>query len=164
MDATDRRAGQQSGARRIDGRKDGNVTERQEGRFGFTATIDAPLDDAAARTTATLAAEGFGVLTAIDVRTTFRNQLGVEFEPYVILGVWNADLAWRALHADQNLGLFLPCNVIVHQRGDRSSVAAVDPERLWSLAGDDPELREIAEDAAARLRRAIDALGRTEGA
>ncbi|HEU0114211.1 MAG TPA: DUF302 domain-containing protein [Thermomicrobiales bacterium] len=126
--------------------------------FRFTATIDAPLGDAAARTTAALAAEGFGVLVATDVQRIFRDQLGVEFEPYVILGVWNADLAWRALHADIDIGLLLPCNVIVRQRGDRSTVAAVDPERLWRLAGDDPELRAVAEGASSHLRRAFDAL------
>ncbi|HEX5497745.1 MAG TPA: DUF302 domain-containing protein, partial [Thermomicrobiales bacterium] len=90
--------------------------------------------------------------------------LGAEFDPYVILGVWNADLAWRALHADDELGLLLPCNVIVHQRGDRSTVTAADPEKLWRLAGDDPELREIAEDVAVRLRRAIASLNHPERA
>jgi uncharacterized protein (DUF302 family) len=128
----------------------------------FTATIDAPFDDVLARARDALAAEQFGVLTAIDVRATFRDQLGADFEPYAILGVWNADLAWRALHADDALGLRLPWNVVVRRQGDRTVVEAADPEALWSLAGDDPELRAIAEDAASRLRRVIKALGRRQ--
>src|SRR5690348_5487814 len=129
------------------------------GGYGIGATIDAPLDDAVARTTAALAAEGFAVLTAIDVRATLRDKLGVDFEPYVILGACNADLAWRGLHADHDLGLLLPCNVIVHQHGDRSIVSGVDPLKLLAVAGDNLALREVAEDAAAGLRRVIDRLG-----
>jgi uncharacterized protein (DUF302 family) len=137
------------------------VNDRQHGALGFAATIDAPFEDALARTRDALAAEQFGVLTAIDVRATFRDQLGADFEPCAILGVWNADLAWRALHADDALGLFLPWNVVVRQEGDRVHVEAADPERLWSLAGDNPELRAVAEAAAARLGRAIKAVGRS---
>jgi uncharacterized protein (DUF302 family) len=138
--------------------------EQQTGDYGFGAAIDAPLDEAMARTTAALAAEGFAVLTAIDVRATLRDKLGVDFEPYVILGACNADLAWRGLHADHNLGLLFPCNVIVHQHGDRSMAAAVDPLKLLAIAGDNPALREVAEDATAGLRRVIDRLARPQGA
>jgi uncharacterized protein (DUF302 family) len=137
---------------------------RQRSFERFTATIDAPFDDALARARVALAAEQFGVLTAIDVRATLRDQLGADFGPYAILGVWNADLAWRALHADDRLGVLLPWNVVVRQQGDHTVVEAADPERLWSLAADNLELRAIAEEVAARLRRAIKALGRRQRA
>ena len=89
-------------------------------------------------------------------------KLGVEFEPYVILGACNPDLAWRGLHADHELGLLLPCNVIVHQHGDRSLVSAVDPMLMLSVVGDNPAVRMVGEEAADRLHRVIDALAASD--
>jgi len=121
--------------------------------YGFGVTLDLPIDAAIERTTAALKAEGFGVLTTIDVRKTLNEKIGVEFEPYVILGACNPHLAHRALQAEHELGLLLPCNVIVHEHGGGSVVSIVDPDQMLSVAGDNPELREVAAEASAKLRR-----------
>ncbi len=121
--------------------------------LGFAATIDAPLDEAIERTKEALKAEGFGVLTVIDVRETLKQKLDAEVEPYVILGACNPALAWKGLQAEPDLGLLLPCNVTVRQSGDESTVIAVDPEAMLRVAGERPELQAVATEAAERLRR-----------
>lgn len=126
--------------------------------YGFGVTLDLPIDAAIERTTAALKAEGFGVLTTIDVRKTLNEKIGVEFEPYVILGACNPHLAHRALQAEHELGLLLPCNVVVHEHGGASVVSIVDPDQMLSVAGDNPELREVAAEASAKLRRVAAAL------
>lgn len=126
--------------------------------YGFGTDVDGGLDEAVERTTAALKAEGFGVLTTIDVRETMRQKLGVEMEPYVILGACNPELAHRALQAERNLGLLLPCNVTVRERDGRCEVMAVDPKLMLGVVGDNPALGQVATEAAARLRRAIDSL------
>ncbi|MCC6703865.1 MAG: DUF302 domain-containing protein [Thermomicrobiales bacterium] len=126
--------------------------------YGFGVTLDLPIDAAIERTTAALKAEGFGVLTTIDVRKTLNEKIGVEFEPYVILGACNPHLAHRALQAEHELGLLLPCNVIVHEHGGASVVSIVDPDQMLNMAGDNPELREVAAEASAKLRRVAAAL------
>lgn len=126
--------------------------------YGFGVTLNVPIDEAIERTTAALKAEGFGVLTTIDVRKTLNEKIGVEFEPYVILGACNPHLAHRALQAEHELGLLLPCNVIVHEHDGASAVSIVDPDQMLSVAGDNPELREVAVEASARLRRVAAAL------
>lgn len=127
-------------------------------RYGFGTEIAAPLEEAVERTTAALKAEGFGVLTTIDVRATMREKLGVEFEPYVILGACNPQLAHRALQADHDIGLLLPCNVIVHQHGDASAVDVVDPRTMMGIAAGNEELAAVAGEAEAGLRRVVAAL------
>ncbi|GAA0247386.1 hypothetical protein GCM10010492_53820 [Saccharothrix mutabilis subsp. mutabilis] len=101
--------------------------------------------------------QGFGVLTEIDVRATMREKLDAEVEPYVILGACNPPLAHRALEVDRTIGLLLPCNVVVRDRGGRTLVQALDPNVMTELTGRD-ELRPVAEDAAERLRAALDSL------
>ena len=125
---------------------------------GFGATIDTPLDVAVERATAALKAEGFGVLTTIDVRETMQQKLGVEMEPYIILGACNPSLAYRGLQASPNLGLLLPCNVTVREIGGRSEVMAVDPELMLGIAGENEELKSVAEEAGIRLRRVVASL------
>ena len=126
--------------------------------YGFGTSLPGPFDDAVRRTTEALKAEGFGILTTIDVRKTFKEKLDVDFEPYVILGACNPGLARRALQAEHELGLLLPCNVIVHQDGEEVAVSIVDPDKMLSVAGDDPELAMVAAEASARLRRVVAAL------
>jgi uncharacterized protein (DUF302 family) len=126
--------------------------------YGFGTELDMPLDDAVERTKAALKNEGFGVLTTIDVRQTLKEKLDVDFEPYVILGACNPPLAYRALQAEHELGLLLPCNVIVHEHDGRSIVSIVDPEQMLGFVGENPALREVAKEAAAKLRRVVDAL------
>jgi uncharacterized protein (DUF302 family) len=128
-------------------------------RYGFSATVDASLGEAIERTKVALQAEGFGVLTAIDVRETMKQKLGVEMAPYVILGACNPQLAHRALQAEPDLGLLLPCNVTVREIDGRSEVMAVDPGMMLGVVGKNPVLDEVATEAAERLRRVIAALG-----
>jgi uncharacterized protein (DUF302 family) len=110
---------------------------------------------ARARVTAALAAEGFGVLTEIDVATTLEKKIGVHIAPYVILGACNPTLAHRAIAAQPAIGLLLPCNVVLAQEGDDVIVSAASPRAMFSIVVDGGELAPIAEDAEQRLRRAI---------
>lgn len=126
--------------------------------YGFGTTLPVPFDEAVERTTAALKDEGFGVLTTIDVRKTFKEKLDVDFEPYVILGACNPHLAYRGLQAEHDLGLLLPCNVIVHDHGDQSAVSIVDPAQMLGVVGDNADLKAVAEEAGARLRRVVAAL------
>ncbi len=126
--------------------------------YGFGTTLDLPFDKAVERTTAALKAEGFGVLTTIDVAQTLREKLGVAFEQYVILGACNPGLAHRGLQAEHELGLLLPCNVIVHEHAGASAVSIVDPEQMLGVVGENPELQAVAAEAGAALRRVVEAL------
>jgi uncharacterized protein (DUF302 family) len=104
-----------------------------------------------------LKAEGFGVLTEIDVRDTLRAKLGVEFRRYKILGACNPPLAHRVLQADLGAGVMLPCNVIVYEEGDHSIVIAIDP--METFAAQDDRLRPIAQEVRAKLERVLERLG-----
>jgi uncharacterized protein (DUF302 family) len=126
--------------------------------YGFGVTLDLPFDEAIERTTAALKAEGFGVLTTIDVRKTLDEKIGVAFEPYVILGACNPHLAHRALTAEHELGLLLPCNVIVHEHDGKSAVSIVDPGQMLGMVGDNADLQAVAAEATEKLRRVAAAL------
>ena len=128
-------------------------------RYGFGAMLAGPLDDAVERTKEALQGEGFGVLTTIDVRETMKQKLGVEIEPYVILGACNPHLAYRGLQAEPEFGLLLPCNVTLRERPGGVEVMAVDPGLMLGVVGANPELAAVAAEAAARLQRVIAALG-----
>ena len=126
--------------------------------YGMTATVDLPYGQAVERTRAALAAEGFGVLTEIDIRATLRKKLDVDSRPYTILGACNPPLAHQAFNAEPNIGLLLPCNVVVYATDDerRSVVATIDPEVSLGHVGN-PALALLAADVKARLRRVLDA-------
>ena len=110
------------------------------------------------RVRAALRDQGFGVLTEIDVRATMREKLDAEMEEYVILGACNPPLAKRALDADRDIGLLLPCNVVVRADGpDATLVQALDPQVMVEVTGR-AELKAVADEATARLRAALDAL------
>ncbi|MDD7967974.1 DUF302 domain-containing protein [Actinomycetospora lemnae] len=119
--------------------------------------LDLPYAEAVTRVREALAAEGFGVLTEIDVRATMDAKLGVELEDYVILGACNPSLAYRALEVDRSVGLLLPCTVTVRAEGGTSLVEMLDPRAMVTMTGT-PELSPIAEEARARLERVRDAL------
>lgn len=113
-------------------------------------------DEALARIPDALKAEGFGVLTKIDVRETLRQKLGVEFQPYTILGACNPTLAHRALQAVLDVGVLLPCNIVVYERDGRAIVNAIDP--MQTIATRSEVLRPIAEEVRIRLTRVLDNL------
>ncbi len=125
--------------------------------YGFGVEVSAPYEEAVERTKGALKSEGFGVLSEIDVRATMKQKLDVDFEKYVILGACNPQLAHRALTEEHELGLLLPCNVVVHEHGDHSVVSAADPEVMLGVV-DNPALAAIASDAKERLTRALESL------
>ncbi len=134
--------------------------------LGFEVALSEPFDAALARTREALKAEGFGVLTEVDLEQTFREKLGREFRPYVMLGACNPPLAHRALSSAPEVGLLLPCNVTVEARDGGSLVRLVNPDVLLAagrLAGR-PEVLEIAADARARLERVAASLRRSADA
>lgn len=125
------------------------------GRYTLSRSTDAPFAEAVERVRAELADAGFGVLCEIDVQATLREKLGVEREPYVILGACNPPLAHRALEAEPELGALLPCNVIVYAGDGGTRIAAIDPERMLSIVENDA-LAEVAADVKARLARVVE--------
>ncbi|MEW6511789.1 MAG: DUF302 domain-containing protein [Bacteroidota bacterium] len=125
--------------------------------YGISRSVGLGYDQAVTKVTDELKREGFGVLTTIDVKETMRQKLGVDFRRYVILGACNPPLAYRALSADEAIGLLLPCNVVVYETGGGTTVAAFDP-RVISTLVDTPELRVVAEEARAKLERVIAAV------
>ena len=133
----------------------------QTTRYGIGVTVPLPYEGAVARTREELSKEGFGVLTEIDVRATLEKKLGVDFRPYIILGACNPPLAHRALTAERDIGLLLPCNVIVYAADEpgTSVVAAMDPVEALELTGN-AEVRPVAEDVRARLERVLEGVRR----
>lgn len=126
--------------------------------YGFGTTLEnVTIDDAVARVTEALGKEGFGVLTSIDIRATLKKKLDVDFRPYVILGACNPPLAKRALDAESDIGLFLPCNIVVQQEDEGVRVTIADPKMMFQLV-DNEDVAPIAEDVDARLRRVLDEL------
>lgn len=126
--------------------------------YYFSKTLDVPFDQAIERVTEALKAEGFGILTQIDVKETLKNKLDVDFRPYRILGACNPGFAHKALGAEDKIGTMLPCNVIVQAHDDgKTEVAAVDPVASMS-AVENPNLGEIAGEVRAKLQNAINSL------
>jgi uncharacterized protein (DUF302 family) len=125
-----------------------------------TRTVALPFDQAIAKTKEALSAEGFGILSEIDVRATLQKKLQVDFRPYTILGACNPPLAHRALTAEPNIGVLLPCNVVVYQgaNANESVVSAVDPEVSLGRVGN-PELEPLAQEVAGHLQKALNAIG-----
>lgn len=127
--------------------------------YGTTVTTELDFDDAVQRTRAALADNGFGVLTEIDVQATLKSKLDQHMEPYLILGACNPQLAHRALEVERDIGLLLPCNVVVRAVADDTTlVEAVDPQTMVSMT-ENEGLQEVADEARKRLEAALASLG-----
>ena len=125
-----------------------------------SVTIDLGYAEAVSRARDALAGQGFGVLTEIDVQATLREKLGLEMEPYLILGACNPELAHQALEVDRSIGVLLPCNVVVSGNGDGSRVQILDPQMMASVT-ELPALQPLADEASTRLQAVLDSLTST---
>lgn len=126
--------------------------------YGYTRTVDLPVDAAIARATEELAKEGFGVLSTIDVQATLEKKLGEKRPPYVILGACNPNFAHQALQLEEQLGLLLPCNLVVYENeAGRTVVSAIDAHAMLGVVGN-PALDPVADAVNDRLHRVIDAV------
>ena len=132
----------------------------QQKKYGVNRIVDKPFDEAVERITDVLKKEGFGVLSEIRIDEKLKEKLGVDFRRYVILGACNPPLAYKTLQEDINVGLLLPCNVVVYEADekDRSVVAAIDAKAMLSVIGDSPVVSEVAAEVNDRLRRAIESI------
>ncbi|HUY40069.1 MAG TPA: DUF302 domain-containing protein [Candidatus Dormibacteraeota bacterium] len=128
--------------------------------YGNQVKTTLPYSAAVERVKALLREEGFGVLCEIDVAATVREKLGETFRPYCILGACNPQLAHRAISAEPQIGLLLPCNVVVQELDGATSVSAVDAGAMLAIVGN-PQLDGVASDVNARLKRVLDAISST---
>ena len=134
------------------------VPKGNDMNYGFDTTIQGPFDAAVQRVVDALKSEGFGILSDIDMQKAMKEKLGKDMPPYRILGACNPPLAYKALQAEADIGLLLPCNVTVRQGpSDEISVAFLDPDLMVQLTAN-PAMREVAEEASARLHRVRNAL------
>ncbi len=134
--------------------QEGNISTLN---YAYVTTLEKGVNEAISLVTEALKQEGFGILTVIDVKETLKKKLDVDYTPYVILGACNPQLAYRALTEEADIGLLLPCNVIVRQIEDGTLVAAVDPIKMLGVV-ENPNLIPIAEEAREKLRRVIRSL------
>lgn len=128
--------------------------------YGIRTTVPLQYGEALERTRQALQEQGFGVLSETDIKAKLQEKLGGATRDYVILGACNPPLAYKALRSEPEIGLLLPCNVIVYDAGNgNTNVMAVDPGVMLSVVGDDPVVAEVARDARQRLEAAIRAIG-----
>jgi uncharacterized protein (DUF302 family) len=126
-------------------------------QYGFSKTIDLPYEQAIEKVTAELKKEGFGVLTSIDVKETLKQKINVDFKKYAILGACNPPIAHRALQEEEELGLLLPCNVIVYEKDNKTRVSIFDPMVMtWIMENDN--MKPIATEVQERLQRVLQAI------
>ncbi len=125
--------------------------------YGFTKQLSIPFEEAIEEVTEALKKEGFGILTEIDVKEKFKEKLGIDFKKYVILGACNPSNAHKAILAEENIGLMLPCNVIVYEKGDRTVLSIIKPSTAMGLIDND-ELKQIAESVEAKLKKVFDSI------
>lgn len=126
--------------------------------YGFSKEVGVSFEQAVEEVTGKLKDHGFGVLTKIDVRQTLKDKLGIDFKKYMILGACNPASARRAILAEEDVGLLLPCNVVVYERDGRAVVSAIRPTVAMQMI-DNPDLEKIAEDIEAKLESVIASVG-----
>ncbi len=120
--------------------------------YGFSKTVDLSFEDTINKVTEELKKEGFGILTTIDIKETLKNKIDVDFKKYTILGACNPPLAHKALLAEEEIGLLLPCNVIVYEKEGKSAVSVFDPS-LMSKVVENEKMNPIAEEVKEKLQR-----------
>ena len=125
--------------------------------YGFSKTVDLSFEDTINKVTEELKKEGFGVLTTIDVKDTLKNKIDVDFKKYTILGACNPSFAHKALLAEEEIGLLLPCNVIVYEKEDKSAVSFFNPA-LMSKVVENEALNPIADEVKEKLQRVFDSI------
>jgi len=126
--------------------------------YGNTVTLDTAFDESLAAVRDALAAEGFGIVSEVDIAATLKAKLGVEIEPQIILGACRPDFAHKALAVEPSIGLLLPCNVVVRSSGDTTIVEMIDPSMLVEVTGN-ADLAAIADEVATHISAAMQALG-----
>lgn len=127
--------------------------------YTLSKTTELGFVDATDRVREELKAEGFGVLCEIDIQSTLKEKLGVESEPYLILGACNPPLAHQALQTEPELGVLLPCNVVVYTRSGQTHIAAIDAERMLSIVGND-QLAPVAAEVRSKLAHVVERAAR----
>jgi uncharacterized protein (DUF302 family) len=125
--------------------------------YGFSRTVSLSYESAIEKVTEELKKEGFGILTTIDVKETLKKKLNVDFNKYIILGACNPPFAYQALQAEEQVGLLLPCNVIVYEKDGKTVLAAFDPMSMTKVM-DNEAMQPIAEQVGAKLVRAVNAV------
>ena len=135
-----------------------SAQQPQQTRYGFSKTVEMPFREAVEKTRTALKAEGFGVLSEIDIKEKLKEKLGVDFRRYMILGACNPPLAYQSLQEELEIGLLLPCNVIVYEadEGSKVVVAAIDAQAMLSVVGNNPTLDSVAIEVNEKLHRVID--------
>ncbi len=132
-----------------------SAQQPEHSKYGFSKTIDITYEEAIEQVRAALKDEGFGVLSEIDIKEKLKEKLGVDFRRYVILGACNPALAYETLQEEIDIGLLLPCNVIVYEQGGRTVVSVIDAAKMLSVVGN-PKLESTAQKVNEKLRRVID--------
>lgn|SRR3972149_290842 len=126
-------------------------------QYGFSKTVDMSYEQTIEKVTAELKKEGFGVLTSIDVKETLKQKINVDFKKYTILGACNPPIAHKALQEEEELGLLLPCNVIVYEKDDKTRVSIFDP-MVMTLIMENDQMKPIATEVQERLQRVLKAI------
>ena len=126
-------------------------------QYGFSKITDYSFEQAIEKVTEELKKEGFGVLTSIDVKETLKNKIDVDFKQYTILGACNPKLAYGALQVEEELGLLLPCNVIVYAKNGKTVVSIFDP-KVMTMVIENPEMKPVAEEVKSKLQRVLEAV------
>ena len=125
--------------------------------YGFIKELNIPFENTIEKVTEELKKEGFGILSTIDLKAKFREKLNIDFKKYVILGACNPLFAHKSLLAEENIGLLLPCNVIVYEKGDKTVVGIIKPLEAMGIIGND-ELRDIAKSVETKLKKVFESL------
>jgi uncharacterized protein (DUF302 family) len=134
-----------------------SAQQLQHSKYGFSKTVDLPYKEAVEKARGALKDEGFGVLCEIDLKEKLKEKLGVDFRDYVILGACNPPLAYKTLQEEINIGLLLPCNIIVYEAdvSGKSVVAAIDARQMLSVVGNNATLNTVATEVNEKLKRGV---------